>query len=180
MKHNNLITTKSKFLSLVLRHDPKKIGIVLDSNGWADVVELCEKMPISKEDLDEIVLTDSKGRYSYSDNKAKIRANQGHSIDVDVELEELEPPEFLWHGTATKSMDSILKYGVKSMSRHYVHLSLDKETAIKVGSRHGTPALLKVKAREMHNDGHKFFLSKNNVWLVLNVPVLYFSRDLGT
>ncbi len=172
MEPNNL-TTKSKFLSLILRHNPKKIGIVLDDHGWANVAELCSKMPISKDHLDEIVRTDSKGRYSYSDDGMSIRANQGHSINVDVELEKLEPPEFLWHGTATKSMNSILKDGLKPMSRQYVHLSLDKETATTVGSRHGEPVLLKIKAKEMYNNGHKFFRSKNGVWLVLNVPALY-------
>lgn len=167
------LTTQSKFLSLVLRHNPKKIGIVLDAHGWADVAELCKKMPISKEDLDEIVSTDSKQRYSYSEDGTKIRANQGHSIDVDVELERVDPPEFLWHGTATKSLDSIWKDGLKPMSRKLVHLSLDKETAIKVGTRHGKPALLKVKALEMSEAGHKFYRSKNGVWLVDAVPSKY-------
>jgi putative RNA 2'-phosphotransferase len=174
---SNNLTTKSKFLSLVLRHDPKKIGIVLDQHGWANVAELCEKMPISKDDLNEIVRTDSKGRYSYSEDGKKIRANQGHSIEVDVELEELEPPEFLWHGTATKSLSAIFKDGLLPISRLYVHLSADKETALKVGSRHGTPAILKVRALEMHNGGHKFFRSKNGVWLVLNIPSQWLSEE---
>jgi putative RNA 2'-phosphotransferase len=174
---SNNLTTKSKFLSLVLRHDPKKIGIVLDQHGWANVAELCEKMPISKDDLNEIVRTDSKGRYSYSEDGLKIRANQGHSIDVDVELEELMPPEFLWHGTATKSLGAIFKDGLLPMSRLYVHLSADKETALKVGSRHGTPAILKVQALNMYNGGQKFFRSKNGVWLVRNVQSRWFSEE---
>lgn len=174
---SNNLTKKSKFLSLVLRHDPKKIGIVLDPHGWADVVELCQKMPISKEDLDEIVRTDSKGRYSYSEDGKKIRANQGHSVEVDVEFEELAPPEFLWHGTATKSLDSIFKDGLLPMSRLYVHLSADKETALKVGSRHGTPAILKVSALKMHREGHRFFRSKNGVWQVLHVPSQFFYEE---
>jgi putative RNA 2'-phosphotransferase len=134
-------------------------------------------MPISKEDLEEIVRTDAKGRYSFSEDGLKIRANQGHSIDVDVELEEREPPEFLYHGTGTRSLDSIWKDGLKSMNRQYVHLSTDKETAIKVGARHGKPAVLKIRAQEMHEQGHEFWISKNGVWLVKAVPPRYFGHE---
>jgi putative RNA 2'-phosphotransferase len=171
------LTKKSKFLSGVLRHDPKKIGIALDSKGWAIVSDLCRLMPISKEDLDEIVQTDAKGRYSFSEDGLKIRANQGHSIEVDVELEEREPPEFLYHGTATRSLDSIWRDGLKRMNRQYVHLSADLETAIKVGTRHGKPAVLKIRAQEMHEQGHEFWISKNGVWLVKAVPLKYFSHE---
>jgi putative RNA 2'-phosphotransferase len=171
------LTKKSKFLSLVLRHDPKKIGIALDLKGWAIVSDLCRLMPISKEDLDEIVRTDAKGRYSFSEDGLRIRANQGHSIEVDVELEENEPPEFLYHGTGTRSLESIWRDGLKSMNRQYVHLSADKETAIKVGARHGKPAVLKISAQEMYEQGHAFWISKNGVWLVKAVPPKYFSQD---
>lgn len=167
------LTKKSKFLALVLRHNPKKIGIALDKKGWAVVSDLCRLMPISKDDLDEIVSTDSKGRYSYSEDGLRIRANQGHSVEVDVELELREPPEFLYHGTGKKSLDSIWKEGLKPMSRKYVHLSADKETATKVGSRHGKPALLKIRSADMHNAGHDFYISKNGVWLVKVVPSTY-------
>lgn len=168
------LTKKSKFLSLVLRHNPKKIGLKLDAKGWADVSELCRLMPISREDLEEIVVSDEKGRYSFSCDGLRICANQGHSIDVDIELEEREPPEFLYHGTATRNLDSIWKDGIKSMSRNHVHLSTDKETAIKVGSRHGKPAVLKIKAKEMYAQGHEFWISRNGVWLVKYVPSKYF------
>jgi putative RNA 2'-phosphotransferase len=174
------LTKKSKFLSLVLRHNPKRIGIQLDNKGWAVVEDLCKQMPISKEDLDEIVATDNKGRYSYSEDGKRIRANQGHSIEVDVELEPAFPPEFLYHGTCTRSLDSIWKEGLKSMNRQHVHLSADKETAIKVGTRHGKPAVLKIRAQEMHEQGHEFWISKNGVWLVKHVPSKYFSHEART
>lgn len=167
------LTKKSKFLALVLRHNPQQIGIALDEKGWAVVSDLCRLMPISKGDLNEIVRTDEKGRYSFSEDGLRIRANQGHSVGVDVELELREPPEFLYHGTGKKSLDSIWKEGLKSMSRQYVHLSVDKETAIKVGSRHGKPALLKIRSGDMHDAGHDFYISKNGVWLVKVVPNTY-------
>lgn len=168
------INKKSKFLALILRHNPSKIGIVLDEHGWVDVADLCDKMPISKDILDEIVNTDLKQRYSYSEDGLKIRANQGHSIYVDVELEEKEPPEFLYHGTCTRFLESISKDGLKSMSRQYVHLSSDYKTAVNVGSRHGKPVVLMIKALQMHNSGLKFFLSKNEVWLTNDVPIEFF------
>lgn len=169
------LVSKSKLLSLILRHNPGKIGIALDNNGWTNVLELCEKMPISKEDLVNIVEKDSKQRYSFSEDKVNIRANQGHSIDVDVELKELEPPEFLFHGTADKSLSLILKLGLKPMSRQYVHLSSDKDIAIAVGLRHGKPIVLKIHSKQMWNLGYKFFKSKNNVWLIKDVPLEYIS-----
>jgi putative RNA 2'-phosphotransferase len=167
--HNN----KSKFLSLVLRHNPSKIGITLDTNGWADVAELCKKMPITLDVLKEIVHTDSKGRYSFSDDGLKIRANQGHSIDVDVELVEKQPPDVLYHGTAEKFVDSIMADGLSSMARQYVHLSSDFETARIVGKRHGDPVVLIVDSENSFKNGNKFFLSKNNVWLTKSVNKLY-------
>ena len=176
MGHSNL-TKKSKFLALVLRHNPKKIGIDMDQNGWVNVQDLCRLMPIDIGDLDEIVRTDQKGRYSYSQDGLKIRANQGHSIQVDVEMDEAEPPEFLWHGTATRFLDSIWKEGLKPMNRQHVHLSADKETAIKVGQRHGKVAILKIHARRMYESGQKFWLSANGVWLTKLVRPKDFEHD---
>lgn len=167
---NVSLEKKSKFLSLVLRHNPAKIGIEIDVNGWVKVSDLCRLMPISKSELAEIVQTDEKGRYSFSSDSLRIRANQGHSIDVYVEMSELEPPEFLYHGTSTKSLDSIMETGLLPMSRKYVHLSLDIDTATKVGARHGTPIILKVSSREMFLLGHKFWKSHNDVWQSLHIP----------
>lgn len=168
----------SIFISLILRHKPETIGITLDEHGWADVKELIDGInasghQINMEILEEIVRTDEKGRYSFNDNKKMIRANQGHSIPVDVELDEVNPPEILYHGTATRFLDSIMKEGLKSMSRLYVHLSRDIETARKVGERHGNPVVLKIRSGEMNRDGIKFYLSSNGVWLVKNVARKY-------
>lgn len=139
----------SKFISLVLRHRPDAANITLDEHGWANVEELLDGMnetgrKIDMEILEKIVVTDNKQRYCFNQDKTLIRANQGHSIPVDVELKEQEPPEFLFHGTATRFLDDILNDGLKPMSRLYVHLSKDKETALKVGKRHGTPVILKI------------------------------------
>jgi len=172
------LTEKSKFLSLILRHKPEAIGITLDNHGWADVNELIEGMnkhatSMNMSMLEEIVRTDSKQRYSFNDDKTKIRANQGHSIKVDVELEEKEPPAILYHGTATRFLGSITKQGLLPMSRLYVHLSKDMETATKVGTRHGSPIILEVDAEKMYRDGYKFYLSDNDVWLTEKVPPQY-------
>lgn len=167
----------SKFISLILRHKPEAIGITLDEHGWANVSELIEgisnQYKFNMEMLEEIVNTDEKQRYSFNDEKTLIRANQGHSIPVDVELEKLEPPEYLWHGTGEKYVSSIDKQGLIHRSRLYVHLSSDEETATKVGKRHGKPVLYKIKSKEMWQNGFEFFLSKNVVWLTKEVPVYY-------
>ena len=177
----NLKST-SKFISLILRHKPEAIGITLDEHGWADVDELIEGIsktqPFDRKTLEEIVATDEKGRYSFNEDKTLIRANQGHSIPVDVELEQKEPPEILFHGTGQKYTDSIDRQGLIPKSRLYVHLSVDEETAKKVGSRHGKPVIYKVKSGQMHRDGIPFFLSANNIWLVKEVPVTYLVRKL--
>ncbi len=165
-----------KFLSLILRHQPETIGITLDSHGWADVEELINgvnktgKYFLDREFLDEIVETNNKKRYSYNEDKTKIRANQGHSVSVDVELKETEPPEYLYHGTAERFTDSIRKEGLQPMSRLYVHLSKDKETALNVGTRHGKPHIFRVQSGEMFRQGYAFYLSVNGVWLTANVP----------
>ena len=172
----------SKFISLILRHKPETIGISLDEHGWANVDELLagiqKSFDITPEMLDEIVRTDSKQRYAFNEDKSLIRANQGHSIPVDVELEEKEPPEFLWHGTGKKYVNSIDKQGLIPKSRLYVHLSVDDETAKKVGKRHGEPILYHVKAKQMYNDGYKFYLSVNGVWLTAEVPLKYLEKKV--
>lgn len=170
----------SKFISLVLRHQPDAAHITLDEHGWANVEELLAGInetgrKIDIEILEEIVVTDNKQRYSFNHDKTLIRANQGHSIPVDVELKEQEPPEFLYHGTATRFLESIMAEGLKPMSRLYVHLSKDIETAIKVGKRHGEPVILKIHSGEMYKEGYKFYLSENGVWLAEKVDVKYFN-----
>ena len=166
----------SIFISLILRHKPETIGISLDEHGWADVDELIKG--INKTDdyhidmgiLEEIVRTDNKQRYSFNEDKTKIRANQGHSVNVDVELKEAEPPEQLFHGTGEKYVASIKKEGLIPKSRLYVHLSKDKETAEKVGARHGKPHIFFVHSGKMFRAGYKFYLSENGVWLTKSVP----------
>lgn len=167
----------SKYISLILRHKPDVIGITLDEHGWANVDELIAGVskthPINMDILEQIVAEDEKQRYSFNEDKTLIRANQGHSIPVDVELEEKEPPEILFHGTGEKYVDSINKSGLIPKSRLYVHLSSNEETAHKVGTRHGKPVIYKVKSKEMYQDGYKFFCSVNGVWLTKTVPVRY-------
>ena len=167
----------SKFISLILRHKPETIGITLDEHGWANVDEfisgIAKTHPIDMAILEQIVAEDEKQRYSFNEDKTLIRANQGHSIPVDVELEEKQPPEILYHGTGEKYISSINEQGLIPKSRLYVHLSGDEETARKVGQRHGKPVIYKVKSGEMYNDGYKFFRSVNGVWLTKSVPVKY-------
>ena len=167
----------SKYMSLILRHKPETIGISLDEHGWANVEDLitgiAKDNEFNMEILEEIVRRDEKQRYSFNEDKTLIRANQGHSIPVDVELEEWVPPEILWHGTGEKYVESIDREGLISKSRLYVHLSKDEDTAIKVGSRHGKPVIYNVKAKQMYDDGYKFYLSVNGVWLTKEVPVKY-------
>ena len=171
----------SKYISLILRHKPETIGITLDEHGWANVDELIlgisKTHTLNMDVLEEIVRTDEKQRYSFNEDKTLIRANQGHSVQVDVELDEVKPPETLWHGTGEKYVESIDVQGLISKSRLYVHLSKDVDTAIKVGKRHGKPVLYKVRALDMYNDGYKFYLSKNGVWLTKEVPVEYLVKE---
>ena len=175
------LTVISKFISLILRHKPETIGIILDEHGWADVNELIDGVAkqykgFKMSDLEKIVKTDSKQRYSFNEDKTKIRANQGHSINVDVELEEKEPPAILYHGTATRFTANIDKDGLKPQSRLYVHLSKDLDTATVVGTRHGSPIIYVVDAAKMYYDGYKFYLSANGVWLTKEVPAKYLSK----
>lgn len=167
-------------MSLILRHKPETIGISLDEHGWARVDELiagiAKDNEFNMDILEEIVRTDEKQRYSFNDDRTLIRANQGHSVQVDVEPEEKEPPDILWHGTGEKYVESIDEKGLISKSRLYVHLSKDEETAIKVGIRHGKPVLYQIMAKQMYKDGYKFFISANGVWLTKEVPVRYLKR----
>ena len=172
----------SKFISLILRHKPEAIGITLDEHGWANVEDLLDGMnragtAIDMELLQKIVAEDEKQRYSFNEDMTFLRANQGHSIPVDVELEEVVPPDYLYHGTGEKYMESIDRQGLIPKSRLYVHLSEDSDTAVKVGRRHGKPIIYRVKSREMYKDGFGFYKSVNGVWLAKRVPVEYLEKQ---
>ena len=169
----------SKYISLILRHHPEAIGITLDEHGWAVVDDLImgvnKTHPLDMESLERIVAQDEKQRYSFNEDKTLIRANQGHSIPVDVELPEVIPPAVLYHGTGRKYKESIDAQGLIPKSRLYVHLSGDAETARKVGQRHGKPVIYTVDAAAMHADGYTFYRSVNGVWLTEKVPAKYLS-----
>lgn len=175
----------SRFISCILRHKPHIIGIELDKNGWARTDALIEGINnsnrfITMDMLNKIVKTDEKQRYSFNSDKSLIRANQGHSVNVQVDLKEMTPPDILYHGTGKKYCESIDKTGLIPKGRLYVHLSKDKETAYSVGSRHGEPVIYIVHAKEMHNAGFKFYLSKNNVWLIERVPHYYLEKVIDS
>ena len=170
-----------RFISMILRHKPEIIGITLDEYGYADVNELISAMNkhkkyIDRMTLERIVTENDKKRYSFNENHTKIRANQGHSITVNLELDKKVPPEILYHGTAIRFLESIQKSGLQKMSRQYVHLSKDIKTAIKVGKRHGNVVVLKVYAKKMFENGYDFYLSKNGVWLCDKVPCEYLEQ----
>ena len=168
------LTKKSKFLSLVLRHKPEKIGLNLDEKGWASVYDLTMLSKITPVELEEIVATNNKKRFEYNSDKTKIRACQGHSIDVDLQLKEIAPPVFLYHGTQISFVKSIYKDGLNKMKRNHVHLSADRETAEKVARRRGENfAIITIASEQMHLDGFKFYKSANGVWLTDNVPAKY-------
>ena len=165
----------SKFLSLVLRHKPQTIGLQLDKQGWADTQELIDKCnefgkKIDRKTLIHVVETNNKKRFSFNEDGSRIRASQGHSIKIDLGYTPLQPPTVLYHGTATRFLSSIWEKGLIKKDRHHVHLSADKETAQKVGARHGKPVILLIDALEMHRQGHAFFKSENDVWLTERVP----------
>jgi putative RNA 2'-phosphotransferase len=171
-------TRTSKFLSLVLRHEPQRIGLQLDPAGWVDVDVLlaaCRNHGtlIEREELDEVVATSEKKRFAFSDDGRRIRASQGHSIEVSLGYTPQTPPPRLFHGTTTRFLDSIRHEGLTKRERHHVHLSADTETAHNVGNRHGKPAILIVRADAMHVAGHAFFLSENGVWLTDSVPATF-------
>ena len=166
----------SKFLSLILRHNPDKINLELDKNGWALIDELISKSAkkrtfFSLEELEDVVETNDKKRFSFNPDKTKIRANQGHSIkNIDLELKAIEPPEYLYHGTVGKFRQDIEQKGLLKMSRQHVHLSQDVITARRVGSRRGVPIILTIRAKHMYLKGYEFFKSENGVWLIDKVP----------
>jgi putative RNA 2'-phosphotransferase len=168
----------SKFLSLVLRHRPETLGLTLAPDGWVDVDELLEACrahgrAIPREVLHEVVATNDKRRFSFSPDGTRIRANQGHSVEVELGLEPVEPPELLYHGTVARFLDSIRRQGLLRGGRRHVHLSADRQTARTVGQRRGRPVVLVVEAARMHGDGHQFYLSENGVWLTGAVPPEY-------
>jgi putative RNA 2'-phosphotransferase len=172
----------SKFLALVLRHDPGHIGLTLDSEGWADVGELLAAaeeagLPISRVELEEVVRTNPKQRFTLDPAANRVRANQGHSIDVDLGLVSLDPPDVLFHGTSRTQVAVILAEGLRPMGRRHVHLSADRDTAVAVGGRHGRPAVLVVDSARMHVDGYLFFRSVNGMWLTDHVPPAYLSDN---
>jgi putative RNA 2'-phosphotransferase len=176
--HKNI----SKFLSYILRHDPLKINLNVNINGWANVNELLEKLnshgyKISKSDLIKIVENNDKQRFKLSDDLSNIRASQGHSIPVNLYDSVSIPPDILYHGTSINTIPLILKEGIKKMKRHHVHLSDNIETAYNVGRRKGEVKLLKVAALNMHNDGLIFYKSDNDVWLTDIVPPLYITYE---
>ncbi|GGX27828.1 RNA 2'-phosphotransferase [Undibacterium squillarum] len=172
------LVRSSKFLSLVLRHKPEAAGIQLDAQGWCDIDDLLQgvaqhRAPLSKETLMEIVATNEKKRFAISDCGQRIRASQGHSIEVSLDLQAVTPPATLYHGTASRFLDSILQNGLQKQSRQHVHLSASLDTAISVGSRHGKPVVLMINCQAMLAAGHLFYCSENGVWLTDSVPAAY-------
>ena len=174
----------SRFLCVVLRHDPSAAGVYVNEHGWAEVDELIEKVAatgreISREKLTALVETDSKTRYSFSADGKMIRCNHGHTIPVDLELPAIQPPEFLLHGTGDVNVPSIDQQGLKHVKRMYVHLTDDEQTAVDVGSRHGKPVLYRVHAGAMARDGYVFYRSASGVWLTDRVPAEYLEKMSG-
>jgi putative RNA 2'-phosphotransferase len=168
----------SRFLSYVLRHKPDAIGLNLESDGWVNVKELLSRMNengkgITIEVLEMIVHQDDKQRYSFNEEKTQIRANQGHSIEIDLKLDTIDPPEYLYHGTTGRNLDSIKESGLLKQKRHHVHLSENTDTAKRVGARYGKPVILTIRAGEMASAGYVFFRSDNHVWLTDAVPPQY-------
>lgn len=172
-KENNL----SKYVSYILRHNPDEIGVILDEQGWTSVVEFIEKSQskykFDLEDLKQVVKNNNKKRFEFSEDGKKIRARQGHSVEVDLQLPNVQPPKELYHGTASRFLNSIKKEGLKPMSRHDVHLSFNKTTAEKVGERHGKVVVLIIDTESMYKDGFQFQCTANNVWLTKAVPTKY-------
>jgi putative RNA 2'-phosphotransferase len=165
----------SKFLSLILRHEPETVGLRLEENGWVPVDKLIKACgdfgrPFTLTELREVVETNDKKRFSFNASGQKIRASQGHSVEVEIEFEKRVPPLVLYHGTAEKNVGLIFAEGLKKMSRHHVHLSADPETARRVGMRYGKPVILRIDTEAMLLENHEFFVSANNVWLTEKVP----------
>ncbi|MGW7263107.1 RNA 2'-phosphotransferase [Streptomyces sp. NPDC054842] len=166
----------SKYLSKHLRHQPERIGLTLGEGGWVEIEALiaaaaAHGFPFSRAELDHVVATNDKRRFAVEGTR--IRASQGHSVEVDLGLPTATPPAYLYHGTVTRSLDAIRAEGLRPMNRHDVHLSADRETATRVGARRGRPVVLSVDAAAMHRDGHVFHVSENGVWLTTAVPPRY-------
>ena len=174
MSENETIRT-SKFLSLILRHEPERVGLELDEAGWVGVDELLAAVnrhgeSLTLEQLKHVVATNDKKRFAFSDDGKRIRASQGHSVEMELQYEPQVPPEFLYHGTPQRFVESIRATGLNKGERHHVHLSPDPQTASKVGQRRGRPVVLTIRSGEMHRQGHIFYRSANGVWLVDHVP----------
>ncbi len=172
----------SKYLSKHLRHQPERIGLTLASGGWVGVEELlaacaAHGMRLGRAELEQVVADNSKQRFAFSEDGERIRANQGHSVDVDLGLDPVRPPEVLYHGTGHGTAGPVRQYGLHKMSRNHVHLSKDRETARAVGTRHGRPVIFTVDAGAMHRSGHLFYCSANGVWLTDSVPPEFLSED---
>lgn len=172
----------SKTLSKYLRHEPEALGLRLEPGGWVSVETLLNALErkgrrVTREELETVVAKNDKQRFSFDATRERIRANQGHSTPVDLELEPIEPPETLYHGTAKANLTAILETGLQRMNRHHVHLSHDTETAQRVGSRHRKPVVLRVNAKAMRDAGFVFYRSENGVWLTGTVPVEYLSLE---
>ncbi|UPL47942.1 RNA 2'-phosphotransferase [Hymenobacter sublimis] len=171
-------TRLSKLLSLVLRHNPAHLGLTLEAQGWVEVDTLlaqakAHQVPLTRENLQYIVETNAKQRFRFSEDQQRIRASQGHSVEVALGYSPVTPPTVLYHGTATRHQASIQQNGLQKMSRQHVHLSADIATARQVGSRHGQPVVFAVEAARMHADGHSFYQADNGVWLTEEVPAQY-------
>lgn len=171
----------SKFLSLVLRHRPERIQLALDAQGWAEIAQLIQLsemggMRFTRDQLLQVVQGNDKQRFTLSEDGLRIRAAQGHSIDVELGLAPKMPPDILFHGTATRFLAAILVEGLKPRSRQHVHLSADIETAVRVGQRHGKPVVLQVNAARMHQQGREFWQAENGVWLADAVPAEFLTE----
>lgn len=166
-------TRLSKRLSYYLRHAPGEIGLTLEPGGWVSVDALVAALEITRAELEDVVAWNPKQRFAFDETGARIRANQGHSVEIDLQLTSAEPPAVLYHGTGERAVEAILREGLLRMERHHVHLSADLETARRVGSRHGRPHVFTVDAAALHADGAVFYRSQNGVWLVERVPPKY-------
>ncbi len=172
----------SKYLSKHLRHEPERLGLKLAPGGWVEVDALlaacaADRFPVTRAELEEVVAASDKRRFAFDESKTRIRANQGHSVEVDLQLEPVEPPAVLYHGTGSQNTEAIRRDGLNRMSRHHVHLSGDMSTALNVGARHGKPVVFEVDAAKMHQAGYEFYQSTNGVWLVDHVPPEYLKRE---
>lgn len=183
MEKKNSVTI-SKYLSKHLRHQPERLGLNLEPGGWVRVDELlaaCKRnnFSVSLEELEKVVAENDKQRFSFDETKQRIRANQGHSVAIDLQLEAKIPPTILYHGTSEKNVEPIMRHGLLKMARHHVHLSVDKETALKVGARHGKPTIFVINTAAMLENNFEFFVSANDVWLTETVPPQFLSLTKG-